>query len=403
VETPPSRLPVPRRGRHHVDVPLIVDTAAALRRLGPDALARWAATRTLFLSSEMRQLGELRRVVADALREAGFSVVVFEDLGGRDEDAERAYLDGVARSDIYVGVVADRYGTMLPSGRSPTHEEYLEARRRGKRISFWLQRDASQRQGHAADFAQEVQAFHTTGQFADASDLARRLLQRLAEIAADDEAPWVKIGDVCLRANRIRDEGPAIVVSAEVRDPAIVHALEGLRPDGFHRGTTVPMVTARRAGEGRITAVVTETQAASTHDVELTAEVSWADGHGGSMESSFSGFSPDDQTEIGLRAGLLGEPFPEQLDGTFGFMIDTSDPLAMLEGLMLPPSADEAVARLLLAERLLGGNRASRIARFALGPCRMGDRRIELEYVEPHRYANREPGVRQVAGERRCG
>ena len=382
-------------------MPLIVDSASAVRRLGPEEFSRWAATRTVFLSSEMRDLGALRAVVAPALREAGFSVVMFEDLGGRDEDAERAYLDGVARSDIYVGIVADRYGTMLPSGRSPTHEEYLEARRRGKRISFWLQYDASERQGHAADFAQEVQAFHTTGQFADAEDLARRLLERLAEIAADDEAPWIKIANICVRASRIHDEGSAIVISTEVRDAAIVHAVEELRPDGFHRGTSVPIVTSRRAGEGRVTAVVTETRTASTHDVELTADVTWADGSGGSMEASFNGLSPDDQTELGLRAGLLGEPLPPQLDGNFGFMIDTSDPLAELEGLRLPPAADEAVGRLLVVERLLGAGRASRITRFALGPAHLDERRVELEYVEPRRYANHEPGARHIEGARR--
>jgi hypothetical protein len=46
--------------RHHVDVPLLVDTASATRRLAPDAFARWAAARTVFLSSEMRQLADLR-------------------------------------------------------------------------------------------------------------------------------------------------------------------------------------------------------------------------------------------------------------------------------------------------------------------------------------------------------
>jgi hypothetical protein len=74
-------------------VPISVDTASAQRRLDPDVFARWAATRTVFLSSEMRELGELRRTVASALRDAGLSVVVFEDLGGRDEDAQRAYLN----------------------------------------------------------------------------------------------------------------------------------------------------------------------------------------------------------------------------------------------------------------------------------------------------------------------
>ena len=78
----------------------------------------------------MRELGPERRAVAAELSALGMRVVRFEDLGGRDDDAVTAYLDGVARSDVYLGVVADRYGTMLPSGRSPTHEEYREARRR---------------------------------------------------------------------------------------------------------------------------------------------------------------------------------------------------------------------------------------------------------------------------------
>jgi hypothetical protein len=382
-------------------MPLIVDASSAVRRLGPDEFSRWAENRTVFLSSEMRELAHVRGAVSDELREAGFSVIRFEDLGGRDEDPESAYLDGVARSDIYVGILADRYGTMLASGRSPTHEEYLEARRRGKRISFWLKHDASGRQGNAADFAQEVQAFHTTGQFVDAEDLARRLLDRLAEMSADDEAPWVKVSDICMRASTIRDEGEAIVVSAQVRDAAIAHALEALRPDAFRGSGPVPIVTARRAGEARITAVVTETRTASVHDIEVAADVSWSDGRGGSLEASFSGFSPDDQTEIGLRVGLLGATPPPQLANSFGFMIDTSDPLAELEKLRLPHAAEEAVARLLITERLLAGGRASRIQHFALGPFHLGSRHIELEYVEPRRYSNREPGVRRIEGERR--
>ena len=68
---------------------------------------------------------------------------------------------------------------------------------------------------------------------------------------------------------------------------------------------------------------------------------------------------------------------------------------------MLPPSAEDEVARLLVAERLLGGRRASRLAHFALGPSHLGDRRVELEYIEPRRYANQEPGARRIEGVRR--
>ena len=347
----------------------------------------------------MRGLSALRQQVADALRDAGFSVVVFEDLGGRDEDAERAYLDGVARSDIYIGVLGDRYGTMLPSGRSPTHEEYLEARRRGKRISFWLAGDASQRQGHAVDFAQEVQTFHTTGQFRDADDLQRRLLQRLSEIAADDEAPWVKIGDACLRADMIRDEGKGLVITAEVRDAAVARYLEGLRADQWGRAATVPIALAHRAGEGSVISVVSEMRTASVRDMEVAADVTWGEGRGGSMDSGTAGLTPDDLTEVGLRAGLLGESIPAALD-SMSFMVDTTDPIQAIP-MGLPPAAEEAIGSLLVAERLLATGEASHIDAFSLGPARLGERHVELVYIDARRYTNVEPRTRRIEGVRR--
>jgi hypothetical protein len=84
-------------------------------------------------------------------------------------------------------------------------------------------------------------------------------------------------------------------------------------------------------------------------------------------------------------------------------MIDLADPLAALDGLGLPPSAEEAVAWLLVVERLLGGKRASRLTHFALGPAHLGERRVELEYVEPQRYSNQAPGTRRIEGTRRVG
>lgn len=381
-------------------MPLLIDLASATRRLAPDEFASWAATRTIFLSSEMRELGELRRQVAASLRELGFTVMMFEDLGGRDEDAQLAYLEGVARSDIYLGLVADRYGKMQASGRSPTHDEYLEARARGKRISFWIASDGAGRQGHAMDFVQEVQAFHTTGQFDDAGDLATRLIQRLAEIAADDQAPWVKLGAACFRASRIRDEGARLAVEAEVRDIAVARALEALRSDGFGHPAEVPVALADRAGQARVLAVVSETRTASIRDVEIAAEVTWAEGRGGSLDSGFNGLSPDELVETGLRAGLLGEPLPQQVSGTYDFMVDATDPLAELEGLRLSPAVEEAVGALLLSERLLGTGRASYIERFALGPAHLGRRRVELVYVEPRRYTNVTPAERRIEGTR---
>jgi hypothetical protein len=377
---------------------LIVDTASAGRRLAAPEFRQWAESRTIFVSSEMRQLADLRRHVGGVLRQAGFSVVMFEDLGGRDEDAKRAYLDGVARSDIYLGILGDRYGTMLPSGRSPTHEEYREARRRGKRITFWLGADGSRRQGDAMDFMQEVQTFHTTGQFRDAEDLGPRVLQRLAEIAAEDESPWVKLGDACFRARVVRDEGRGVVIGAEVRDGAVTRYLEGLRGDQWGRSAEVQIALVDRAGEATVAQVVSERRSSSVRAIEITADVRWSDGRGGSMDSGAGGLSPDDITEAGLRAGLLGEPLPAAL-GPMSFMVDDADPLAEMPA-GLPAAAEEAIAGLLIAQRLLGSGKASAIEHVAVGPTHLGQRHLELVYVEPRRYTNVEPVVRRIYGMR---
>jgi hypothetical protein len=244
----------------------------------------------------MGELGELRERLAAVLRDLGFTVIYFEDLGGRDENAETAYLDGVARSDIYLGVIADRYGRMLESGRSPTHEEYRAARAEGKRISFWVAADGSSRQGNTRDFVQELQAFHTTGNFRDTDDLTARVTERLAEIAADDEAPWVKVGDAVFRASVIRDVGARIEIDAEVRAPDIVRYLAGLRPDAWNRGTDVLITTRMATGKARIEEVITETRTNSRQLVTVGGAVEWVDGRPDAMRAGTSGYSVEDLT-----------------------------------------------------------------------------------------------------------
>ncbi len=117
---------------------LLIDTAAAGQTVSDDELRAWASNFSVFLSSVMGELAAERQAVAEALHDAGFTVRWFEEFGGRDDSAEQAYLSEVAGSDIYVGILGNEYGGMLPTGFSATHAEYLEARKRGKRISFWV-------------------------------------------------------------------------------------------------------------------------------------------------------------------------------------------------------------------------------------------------------------------------
>lgn len=194
------------------ELALLIDTASAARALSEPELRAWAEGRGVFVSSVMEELPAERRALADLLTGLGFRPILFEDLGGRDENAETAYLAGVAQAEIYLGLIDERYGTMLPSGRSPTHEEYRKARELGRRVSVWSREPSPHRQGNARDFLAEIQVFNTTGRFQTTEDLLVAVRRRLGEIAAEDEAPWVKLRRSGLQgradSRRGRSSGP---------------------------------------------------------------------------------------------------------------------------------------------------------------------------------------------------
>lgn len=377
---------------------LMIDLSGAAPRLDEAAFAGWAARESVFISSEMQQLAAERMAVTAALRDLGLRVVVFEDLGGRDDDAERAYLDGVTQCGIYVGIIGDRYGTMLDTGRSPTHEEYRLARKLGKRISVWVAADGARRQGDARDFVGELQVFHTTGRFDSPEDLAARVVARMREIAADAVAPWIKLGDAVVRATSISDDGKTVRIEANVYDAEIVAYLESLRPGNWGSGQEIAVTDAFRSGVGRVTEVRSDARSTAMRSVTLQADVRWSEGGGFSMDASTGGYTPEDQVELGLRAGLFCEQMPETFRQRMGFMLDTSDPLEPLRGQPVPEDAYAAIARLLLVERLVGSGKASRIDEFHLGPAHQGSRPLSLSYTERQRYSNEEPGQRHLDG-----
>jgi hypothetical protein len=346
----------------------------------------------------MGELKEERRSVAGALRAMGLSVVMFEDLGGRDDDPETAYLDGVARSDIYLGIIADRYGRMLPSGRSPTHEEYLEARRRGLRIAVWVAADHGDRQGNARDFVAELQVFHTTGAYTTVPSLTQSVEERIREIAAEEDAPWVKLDEIVFRARSIEDNGQQVTTTAQTRDRAVANAIQALRPvDHARSSQPVPLTFGDVSGSARVTSVSTRSTSATLQELVITAAVSWSDGRRSQLAASINGVSPEEQVETGLAAGLFGRALPERL-GLLARTVDASDPLEDLDALALPHAVYEPVARILIAERLIGAG-ASEID-VAVGPARAGRRLISVSWVDPRAYSNEQPARRKIEGER---
>jgi hypothetical protein len=158
------------------------------------------------------------------------------------------------------------------AGFSATHAEYLEARATGKRISFWALRPADAREGHARRFLSEVQLFHVTGSFGDARDLPRKVERRLREIGADDLSPWVKLGDVVVRATRVVARGDELRVEGRIFDERVVHALDVLAGTGQWRAPRIQVTHGNRSGQAEIQALAVETTSAAFSDVTVHAQ-----------------------------------------------------------------------------------------------------------------------------------
>ena len=387
--------------RHPVSVALTIDRAPA-RRLSDDEFLAWAQDQTVFLSSVMGELARERAALAAALDGLGFTVRWFEGFGGRDDSAGQAYLSEVRSSTVYVGLLGDRYGTMLASdpyaGYSATHAEYLEARALGKRVSFWERKPEDQRDGHARDFLTEVRLFHVTGSFADAADLPKEVERRLRELAAEDLSPWVKLGGIVVRATRLRVSGNNLQVEARLYDQGVVHAIEELAGGGqTRRRAEIQITQANRSGRGRIVELAVESTSAAFSDITAKVTADWSGG--GDTGISTGGYSADDLTEVAMKVGLLGEDLPSELR-QMSFLVKADDPLVELQALTLSEDSVQSLARLLIVEQLIGQRRAGAVVGFSLGPESAGARHLELTWRAPKRYVNVEPHLRSIKGVR---
>jgi hypothetical protein len=374
---------------------LLVDLSAPAV-LSDDEVRGWAADQRVFISSVMAGMQPERAAVAAAVARAGAEPVWFERFGGRDDNAELAYLSEVAACDVYVGILGQRYGTpAATTGYSATHAEYVAAVERGLRTSVWVHDGPLD--GPQQDFVSAVQVFRTTGRYTSPEDLADGVTSRLRAMAAEELSPWVKLDHVVFRARRVVDDGSRLVVEARVRDDAVLAALEGMRPDGTWRTTQDVAATWRgRTTSVRLDTVRTETTSGRGGVVTIEARRVERSGTSTMTDIAYSGYSPDDLTELALRVALFGEPTPLR---EMSFLARIDNPFEEMDGLRLPADAVEPVAGLLLTESLVGSGRAERITHLDVGPAHLGRRQIALGWVPRRRYSNVTPEPRHIEGD----
>lgn len=386
---------VPRRPEEEEER-LIIDRGAAAEIPSAESVREWAHGRRGFISSVMSELPHERQAAADAIRALGGTPVMFEQFGGRDADPEDAYLAELETSEIYIGILGRRYGKQLPTRFSATHAEYLHAEKRGLRMAVWCLK-ANDREGHEESFLNEVRVFHVVPPFLTPDELRVQIEDRLKAIAAEDLAPWCKLGNIVLRATEVSDDGSHLRVVARVRSDDVAHALEGMRRGGISLGDEARFTWSGRSRMVRVTTVQTTSTSARSKTVRLQLEAR-EHSRDRSWEISTSGYSADDLTEAGLRTVLFGTRHP--LEGEhFGSIGQVPDPFAALRAARVPDEITRPLAELMFVEALVGTERAARITEFRLGTAVRGTRKLVAGWQPPRRYSNDRPTGRTIEGD----
>jgi hypothetical protein len=194
-------------------------------------------------------------------------------------------------------------------------------------------------------------------------------------------------------------DGKTLNLDARIRDDRVIAAVEALRPGGLWRGSTDLRATwAGRTEYVTVKSVQTQTTAGRGSHVVLIAErIQPPSNRPGFVDMAVSGRTPEDLGELAVRVALLGEENP--LGTSMGFMVRMTNPLLLMDGMMLPEDAVEPVSHLLLTEELVGTGRAERITSLQVGPRRGNVRAISLGWQPRKRFSSSTPKERLVQGE----
>ena len=230
-----------------------------------------------------------------------------------------------------------------------------------------------------------------------AADLQRQVEERMGAIAAEDLAPWCKLGNIVFRSSQVEDHGEKIEVTARIKDDAVARALEATRGDQLSRGTKARFTWSGRSRHVKIVTVKVTTTSARSKLFRLTLETVEAPQEA-FLEMSVGGRTPADLTEIALKGVLFGEPNP-MADHHMDFAAEIDDPLSPLREERVSEEIVRPLSELLVTDILVGSGRAIGIHEFRLGVPIRGRRKLTLSWEPAKRYSNEKTTIRTIQGE----
>jgi hypothetical protein len=151
----------------------------------------------VFISSVRRGLEEERDALPGLIQATGNEPRRFEDYTAMNVPSRQACLDGVEDADVYLLLLGEHYGSPLAdTGKAPTEEEFVVARRRGIPILAFrklnVQPDAEQ-----TEFIARVENYAQgkfRGSFTNTPELLAGVVQALRDVQSAPAAlEWISL------------------------------------------------------------------------------------------------------------------------------------------------------------------------------------------------------------------
>jgi len=147
----------------------------------------------IFISGVQKELKEERRevkkfILENVLLSEYFDVFLFEDSPAKSKSSERAYLEEVGKSDIYIGLLGSKYGSAGKGKVSPTEAEFREAKKKHKVILIYIKGENGEKDKEREEGIQKLikeikdpKAGYSYRRFKDTSELTRLVYESLIE------------------------------------------------------------------------------------------------------------------------------------------------------------------------------------------------------------------------------
>jgi len=154
--------------------------------------------KTVFISSTFQDLKEYRAEIWNLLNtEYDVEIKGMEDFGARKESPLETCLSEVDQSDIYVGIIGTRFGSVNEKkGKSYTQLEYERALERDKDVFIYIIDednakvppslvDKGENYTKLQSFKNKLSKSHTVDFFVDEDDLKRKLKRKFDDLLAN--------------------------------------------------------------------------------------------------------------------------------------------------------------------------------------------------------------------------